>query len=170
MKVSLKVGSISGQCQFVYSNPIVVFSSLNSLDLTKYLAIKIHNFGLAPAKHVVGSLRGNNLTFSNITSKPFLSKYFRTNTNVTSGYRANVTVSNKDGFFDVDVLPPGSETSINSKVDVSKVHKDTQLIVYLRSDEAIGYVNYIVWLTLGFYIAFLVGAPIVFVYVYRKYV
>ena len=114
-------------------------------DLTKDLAIKIHNFGLAPAKHVVGSMKGNNLTFSNITSEPFLSKYFRTNTNGTTGYRANVTVSHKtnatvsikDGFFDIDVLPPGSETSINSKVDVSKIHKDTELIVYLRSDEVL---------------------------------
>lgn len=143
----------------------------------KDLTIKIHNSGLAPAKHVIGALKADNLTFSKITSEPFLSNYFRTNTNTsgTTGYRANTTTGYKtnttpseNGFFDIDVLPPGSETSITTKMDISKSNNDTQMTVYLRSDEGVGHVNYIVSITLGAYVAFLIGAPLVFVYIYRQ--
>lgn len=134
---------------------------------TKDLTIKIHNFGLAPAKHVVGALGDGNVIFKDITSEPFLSKYFGNNIKGTTGYRANAT-TNKDGFFDIDVLPPGSETAITAKIDVSKSSDDTQMTAYLRSDETVGHINDIVSITLGAYIAFLIGAPLVFVYIYRQ--
>ena len=38
--------------------------------------IRIHNYGLAPANHVVGAMKGENITFFNFTSEPFLSKDF----------------------------------------------------------------------------------------------
>jgi hypothetical protein len=72
-------------------------------------------------------------------------------------------------FVGIDVLPPGSETTITAKTDVLKSDNNTQLIVYLRADEQVGYVNYNANLTLGAQIAFAIVAPIVFIFIYLKY-
>jgi hypothetical protein len=66
---------------------------------TKDLIIKIHNFGLAPAKHAIGAMKGGDVTFNSITSEPFLSKYFRTNLNGTIRYKTNSTTSTKMDFL-----------------------------------------------------------------------
>src|SRR5215831_5790874 len=62
-------------------------------DSPEDLVVKIHNIGLAPAKHVVGAMKGDKVTFSNIMSDPFLSKYFGNNIKGTTSYRANSTIS-----------------------------------------------------------------------------
>jgi hypothetical protein len=121
--------------------------------------IKINNYGTSPAKHVVGSMSADNTTFLNFTVNPFLSKQFKDNTN-----SSNQTTQ---GFFEIEVLPPGSETIVTATMNISN---DTgqPLMIDIRSDEIVGHINWLANLVIASYISFLVGSIIIFIFIFRK--
>jgi hypothetical protein len=135
--------------------------------------IKIYNFGIVAAKHVIGSMKGENITFLDFTSDPFLSKYFTDNSDATKQI--------KDGFFELGILPPWSGTIITAKMNITNSTASESnsslyqpyntayqpLVTYIRSDEGVGYANYIANLTKGAHIAFLIITPIIFVFLLR---
>jgi hypothetical protein len=116
--------------------------------------IKIHNYGLAPANHVIGAMKGENITFFNFTSEPFLSKDF------------NYSTVKDWGFFKLEILPPASETDIIAKMNIPDAATKIP-ITFVRSDETVGKTDLIKTLTIVGYIVYLIGASLVFVYIFR---
>ena len=111
--------------------------------------VRIYNYGLAPAKNVVGAMEGENIVFSRFASEPFLSNNF-----------GNDSVRHW-GYFEIGILPPGSQTEVIALLDFSNSSLEQPVTTYLRSDETVGHTDLIKNLTIGGYIAYLMGAPLV---------
>jgi hypothetical protein len=104
-------------------------------------------------------MRGDNTTFLNFTIDPFLSKYFKDNTNSSNRTR--------EAFFEIEVLPPGLETIITAIMNISN-DNNQPLITYIRSDETIGHINWLISFTIAAYVSFLLGSIIVFIFIFRR--
>ncbi|HZA64024.1 MAG TPA: hypothetical protein VE573_14205 [Nitrososphaeraceae archaeon] len=111
----------------IITNPLLDYS-VDVPQNNTMLKIDIKNLGLAPAKHVVVSIIANNVNFSNFESIPFLANYFKVNTTILG-----------KAFFEIDILPPRSETSVTAKLDISKASADEEIATYVRSDERVGF-------------------------------
>lgn len=128
--------------------------SVSILDNNTKLTIQIENLGLASAKNIISSVSAKNVTFSNFESEPFLANHFITNSSILG-----------HGFFEVNLLPPRSETIVNAMLDSSKADQKQKMIVYVRSDERVGFHDTII--TSIFYLS--LGIIYVMLFIYLVY-
>jgi hypothetical protein len=120
----------------------------------KKLTVSIRNLGLAPANNVFASVSADGITFSNLESEPFLSNHFRGDDS-TSG----------KAFFEINVLPPRSETLLTATTDASNVDMLKDLEIFVRSDDKVGYHDTII--TSIFYL--ILGLTYIGLFIYLVY-
>jgi hypothetical protein len=124
-----------------------------SNNIQKY-SLEVSNWGLASAKNALFSLQSDNVRFLEFKPQPFLSSYFKENTNLT-GY----------GFFEIHVIPPRSDTTIYAKLDTSNANSNQPLVAFVRSDEKVGYHDTAI--TIIFYI--ILGAAYILLFLWMVF-
>jgi hypothetical protein len=108
-------------------NPLIDYSATVQENGTK-LMIEIKNLGLDSANNVMSSVSAKDVEFSSFESEPFLANHFRANTSILG-----------KGFFEISIIPPRSETFVYATLNASRADEKNDLIVYLRSDERVGF-------------------------------
>ena len=92
------------------------------------VTVSIKNLGLAQANNVFASVTAEDIMFSNLESKPFLSSHLKVDDGTTG-----------KAFFEINVLPPRSETLLTAKTNASNADMLKGLETFVRSDEKVGY-------------------------------
>jgi hypothetical protein len=113
--------------------------------------IDITNWGLSAANNVILSMTSDNTKFYGFTSEPFLGNLTRSNTSVQG-----------NAMFSIPLLPPRSHTLINFKADITQGNSDQRLIIFVRSDEKVGYHDVVY--TIIFYLGLGIIMVILFIY------
>jgi hypothetical protein len=113
--------------------------------------ITVTNAGLQPAKNVIVSVIVDNVSVISINSEPYLP-------NNTQSFTSDVLNQPGRGIFRIDKLVPQATMTLDMKMD-SHGFKNAKLIVYVQSDETVGYhgVVYLVlaYLVVAFTLAFI---------------
>jgi uncharacterized repeat protein (TIGR01451 family) len=111
--------------------------------------IDITNRGLASANNVIISMKSEGMTFSNITSEPFIP-----NSNITSNKPGHAVV-------EIEVIPAAASNRITGVLN-STENNNQALTIYVRSDERVGYNN--AFLIIIFYFTLLISYVLTFIY------
>jgi hypothetical protein len=89
--------------------------------------IEVSNLGSETAKNVVLSLKANDVTFVKFSSDPVLSEK-----------STEIEYSTGNAFFNLQSLPPRSQTFVTTELDASK-NPDGTLTTFIRGEETVGY-------------------------------
>jgi hypothetical protein len=100
------------------------------IDNVQVYNTTLHNVGVATLNNVVGSV---DIDIINFTSQPFLSDNFK-----------NVTDSNGNGFFKIEVLPPQSDVNIIVEMNTTGHNPEDSVATYIAADEWRGYATWVV--------------------------
>jgi hypothetical protein len=110
-----------------------VSGPLNKNEIgTEEFEIAIHNYGAKTAKDVTLSFKAEGAKFEGFSSLPFLDKHFTYNTHI-EGVRTG------EASVEITELPPHSYTVVRATVSQISDERRTELITYLRSEEAVAY-------------------------------
>jgi hypothetical protein len=95
--------------------------------------VNVFNYGVMPAEKVIVSVHSNDnkVNFTKLSTIPFLENHVTT-TNTTK-------YGNKEGFIEVDSVPPFSGLTVIVQSNTSDATSDPTYTVYVTSKAAIGY-------------------------------
>jgi hypothetical protein len=122
---------------FVLNTPLVDYVMFINED--NEIEIILNNFGIVAAKNVIVSINSNNQFsgFEKFTIHPILPSVVQNQTS-------------QGGFLMIEVLPPTAETIIKARLVDNTDMDSIDWMVYVRSEQRVGYHNLIP--TLGVYL------------------